>query len=83
VLPRNSKLLRNFATPCGLSLRSGRLTAINREIPAKFPQIRLRRTSVNRDVIRNNFKGLKKERGLGFMANFIIKLYFINYYEQY
>ena len=46
----HSKLLRNFATPCGLSLRSGRLTAINREIPAKFPQISLRETSDNRDV---------------------------------
>ena len=26
-------------TPCRLSLRSGLITAINREIPAKFPQI--------------------------------------------
>jgi len=31
-----------------ISFRSGLITAINGEIPAKFPQIRLRRTSVNR-----------------------------------
>ena len=36
---RNSELLRNFATPCRLSLRSGCLTAVKREIPAKFLQI--------------------------------------------
>lgn len=35
----NSKLLRNFATPCGLSLRSGRLRAIKMENPANFPKI--------------------------------------------
>jgi hypothetical protein len=33
-------LLRKIlATPCGLSLRSGRLTAIKRKNPANFPQI--------------------------------------------
>ncbi len=54
--PPNSELKisgRNFVTPCGLSLRSGRLTAIKRENPANFPQIRLRRTSLNRDVMCN------------------------------
>jgi len=30
------------------ALQAHRITAINREIPAEFPQIRLRRTSVNR-----------------------------------
>ncbi len=44
----NSKLLRNFATPCRLSVRSGRLTAIIWDFPAKNPQISLRETSDNR-----------------------------------
>jgi hypothetical protein len=51
----NSKLLRNFATPCGLSLRSGRLTAIIWDFPAKNPQISLRETSDN-PYVRRNFK---------------------------
>jgi len=35
----NSKLLRNFATPCGFSLRSGRLTVLIWNLPVKNLQI--------------------------------------------
>ena len=52
----NSKLLRNFAMPCRLSLRSGRLTAIIWNFPAENSPISLRETSDNRDDMSRNYK---------------------------
>jgi hypothetical protein len=57
--------LRCSVTPCRLSQNqrfcSEDLTAIKRKFPAENPQILLRRTSDNRDVMSNNFFGLKVE----------------------
>jgi len=59
-------LLRKIlATPCGLSLRSGRLTAIKRKNPANFPQIfasqKLLLIAMLREIFCRYFRGKVKE----------------------
>ena len=51
-LKEKLKLTRGFFSPARASLRSVKQQQIKRYFPAKFPQIRLWRTSLNRDVIR-------------------------------